>query len=266
MVEQDFSPEEGNAANPMEASPVHGLAVEPETVEADRPDNVRVDFPIDQRIPADTYSSAAVATQLPAEGADVELDAPVYRVGPHLCQLTVGDTRITCKKCGRYVTTYKGTWRNMGTIAKQPCKPKARRQKGREGKAPCKQSGGALPALPPGSRPRGRAPRPERKLKGHDSRTPIASSSCVPQATRGRAPGPSKKLKSHDSRMPIASSSCGPQAPESLRVPEQSQLTFRNSCIEEPGFSSSEHQKRQCALCREIFHVATLRGRAIRGQ
>eukprot|EP00971_Amphidinium_carterae_P311777 6197077-Amphidinium_carterae.1 len=42
---------------------------------------------------------------------------------------------MTCKKCERYVTSYKGTWRNLGTLAKQPCKPKARRHKGYEGKA-----------------------------------------------------------------------------------------------------------------------------------
>eukprot|EP00971_Amphidinium_carterae_P309421 6148949-Amphidinium_carterae.1 len=46
---------------------------------------------------------------------------------------------MTCKKCGRYVTSYKGTWRNLGTIARQPCKPKARRLKGYEGKAARKQ-------------------------------------------------------------------------------------------------------------------------------
>eukprot|EP00971_Amphidinium_carterae_P243326 4831686-Amphidinium_carterae.1 len=154
----------------------------------------------------------------------------------------------------------------MGTIAKQPCKPKARRQKGREGKAPCKQSGGALPALPPGSRPRGRAPGPNKKLKSHDSRMPIASSSGVTQATQGRAPGPSKKLRSHDSRVPIASSSCAPQAPESLRVPEQRQLTFPASRSEEPGGSSGDHERSQCALCRGFVHVETLRGRAIRDQ
>eukprot|EP00971_Amphidinium_carterae_P097286 1925181-Amphidinium_carterae.1 len=74
----------------------------------------------------------------------------------------------------------------MGTIAKQPCKPKARRQKGREGKAPTKQSGGALPALPPGSRPRGRVPQASKKLKTHDSRTPIASSSCVAQTLKSQ--------------------------------------------------------------------------------
>eukprot|EP00971_Amphidinium_carterae_P305476 6070616-Amphidinium_carterae.1 len=87
-----------------------------------------------------------------AAGADdPEVIGAEYKVGPHACRLTDGDTRMTCKKCGRYVTTYKGTWRNLGTIAKQPCKPKARRQKGRAGKAAHKQSGGAQPALPPGS-------------------------------------------------------------------------------------------------------------------
>eukprot|EP00971_Amphidinium_carterae_P093257 1845305-Amphidinium_carterae.1 len=131
---------------------------------------------MDQRVPVDDDDQAAVATQLPAGNDDSEIVAPIYRVGPHLCRLTDGDTRITCKKCGRYVTSYKGTWRNMGTIAKQPCKPKARRQKGRQGKAPSKQSGGAILALPPGSRPRGRVPGPNKKLKSQDSRTPIASS------------------------------------------------------------------------------------------
>eukprot|EP00971_Amphidinium_carterae_P337724 6474684-Amphidinium_carterae.1 len=83
---------------------------------------------MDQRVAVDGIDQMAVETQLPAvDGLDVA--GPVYRVGPHLCHLTDGDTRITCKKCGRYVTTYKGTWRNMGTIAKQPCKPKARRQR-----------------------------------------------------------------------------------------------------------------------------------------
>eukprot|EP00971_Amphidinium_carterae_P050625 996850-Amphidinium_carterae.1 len=96
---------------------------------------------MDRRVPVEDDSPAAVATQLPAVGDGQEVAAPGFKVGPHLCQLTDGDTRITCKKCGRYVTSYKGTWRNMGTIAKQPCKPKARRQKGRAGKAPCKQSG-----------------------------------------------------------------------------------------------------------------------------
>eukprot|EP00971_Amphidinium_carterae_P268684 5330198-Amphidinium_carterae.1 len=96
---------------------------------------------MDQRVPVDDDGPAAVATQLPASSDDLEAVVPVYKVGPHQCHLTDGDTRITCKKCGRYVTSYKGTWRNMGTIAKQACKPKARRQKGRAGKAPCKQSG-----------------------------------------------------------------------------------------------------------------------------
>eukprot|EP00971_Amphidinium_carterae_P275180 5459947-Amphidinium_carterae.1 len=62
---------------------------------------------MDRRVPVEDGSPAAVATQLPAGGLDQEVAAPVYRVGPHLCHLTDGDTRITCKKCGRYVTTYK---------------------------------------------------------------------------------------------------------------------------------------------------------------
>eukprot|EP00971_Amphidinium_carterae_P293850 5833757-Amphidinium_carterae.2 len=101
--------------------------------------------------------------RVPVATADPEVLGPTYRVGPHLCHLTTGDTRMTCKKCGRYVTSYKGTWRNLGTIARQRCQPKARRLKGYEGKAAEKQSGGALPALPPGSRPRGRAPGPNKK-------------------------------------------------------------------------------------------------------
>eukprot|EP00971_Amphidinium_carterae_P170292 3374118-Amphidinium_carterae.1 len=76
---------------------------------------------MDRRVPVEQDSPAAVATQLPAEGGDAQMavetqlpagddldvDGPVYRVGPHRCQLTDGDARITCKKCGRYVTTYK---------------------------------------------------------------------------------------------------------------------------------------------------------------
>eukprot|EP00971_Amphidinium_carterae_P297546 5911531-Amphidinium_carterae.1 len=66
--------------------------------------------------------------------------------------------------------------------------------------------------------------------------------------------------------MPIASSSCATQAPESLRVPEQRQLIFPKTRSEEPGGSSGDHERSQCALCREFFHAATLRGRAIRDQ
>eukprot|EP00971_Amphidinium_carterae_P271102 5379892-Amphidinium_carterae.1 len=97
--------------------------------EARSPLDVRVDDPMDRSVSVVTAPEPAVETQLPAEGVDQAMAAPVYRVGAHRCQLTDGDTRITCTKCGRYVTTYKGTWRNMGTIAKQPCKPKARRQR-----------------------------------------------------------------------------------------------------------------------------------------
>eukprot|EP00971_Amphidinium_carterae_P266787 5292009-Amphidinium_carterae.1 len=70
------------------------------------PLDVRVDYSMDRRVPDDRDAQMAVETQLPA-GDDLDLEGPVYRVGPHKCQLTDGDTRITCKICGRYVTTYK---------------------------------------------------------------------------------------------------------------------------------------------------------------
>eukprot|EP00971_Amphidinium_carterae_P049706 979869-Amphidinium_carterae.1 len=88
--------------------------------------DVWVDDPMDRSVP--------VAVE------DPEVLGWTYRVGPHLCCLTAGDTRMTCTKCGRYVTSYKGTWCNLGTIARQECKPKAWRLKGYEGKAAEKQS------------------------------------------------------------------------------------------------------------------------------
>eukprot|EP00971_Amphidinium_carterae_P149622 2966428-Amphidinium_carterae.1 len=181
LLDQGLTPDEGYTAGSLEASPMQGVDDERAMEDIASPPDVRVDDTMDRSVPVDDNGPEAVVTGLTAAGDDPEVVVPVYRVGPHLCHLTDGDTRITCKKCGRYVTTYKGTWRNMGTITKQPCKPKARRQKGREGKAPCKQSGGAIPALPPGSRPRGRVPGPSRKLKSHDSWMPIASSSSATQ-------------------------------------------------------------------------------------
>eukprot|EP00971_Amphidinium_carterae_P077553 1532762-Amphidinium_carterae.1 len=80
--------------------------------------DVRVDESMDRRVPV--------------VAEDLEVLSPSFRVGPRLCYRTAGDTRMTCKKCERYVTSYKGTWRNLGTLAKQPCKPKARRRKGYE--------------------------------------------------------------------------------------------------------------------------------------
>eukprot|EP00971_Amphidinium_carterae_P351387 6492088-Amphidinium_carterae.1 len=39
----------------------------------------------------------------------------VFMVGTHPCIITAGGTRMACKKCSRYVTTYQGKWRNLGT-------------------------------------------------------------------------------------------------------------------------------------------------------
>eukprot|EP00971_Amphidinium_carterae_P077935 1541811-Amphidinium_carterae.1 len=40
----------------------------------------------------------------------------VFMVGTHPCIITAGGTRMACKKCSRYVTTYQGKWRNLGTL------------------------------------------------------------------------------------------------------------------------------------------------------
>eukprot|EP00971_Amphidinium_carterae_P039168 769854-Amphidinium_carterae.1 len=143
---------------------------------------------------------------------------------------------MTCKKCGRYVTSHKGTWRNLGTIAKQPCKPTARRQKGRAGKAAHKQSGGARPALPPGTRP------------------------------RGRAPGPSKKPKIHDAKEPAASLFQDALNSEVQRELGQRPSASEDGREEEPGGSSTDHELRQCELCNVRFPVPLLQDRVIRDQ
>eukprot|EP00971_Amphidinium_carterae_P251663 4995828-Amphidinium_carterae.2 len=62
------------------------------------------------------------------------------------------------RHCKRYVTTYKGKWRNLGTLRKQECKPKAKK----------KQKGGALPAIPPGSLTHGRNKEPREKPRLDD--------------------------------------------------------------------------------------------------
>eukprot|EP00971_Amphidinium_carterae_P099050 1958712-Amphidinium_carterae.1 len=51
---------------------------------------------------------------------------------------------MKCRLCGRFVTTCKGTWRNLGTLRK-PCKPKKPKE-GKAGKAPHQQKVG--PCLP----------------------------------------------------------------------------------------------------------------------
>eukprot|EP00971_Amphidinium_carterae_P331646 6465359-Amphidinium_carterae.1 len=55
----------------------------------------------------------------------------VFMVGTHPCIITAGGTRMACKKCSRYVTS----------LSRQDCKPKARGQAKRAGKAPQKQKG-----------------------------------------------------------------------------------------------------------------------------
>eukprot|EP00971_Amphidinium_carterae_P304209 6045356-Amphidinium_carterae.1 len=80
--------------------------------------------------------------------------------------MTEGGTCMACRNCKRYVTAYQGMRRNLGTLQKQECKPKAKRQAKRAGRAPQKQKGGALPALPPSSLTKGRAKGSNMKPRG----------------------------------------------------------------------------------------------------
>eukprot|EP00971_Amphidinium_carterae_P068410 1354579-Amphidinium_carterae.1 len=68
---------------------------------------------MDRRVPVGADGPVVFEPRMDAAADGPEVVGALYRVGPHACHLTDGDTRITCKKCGRYVTTYKGTWRNM---------------------------------------------------------------------------------------------------------------------------------------------------------
>eukprot|EP00971_Amphidinium_carterae_P170228 3372619-Amphidinium_carterae.2 len=43
----------------------------------------------------------------------------VLKIGDHLCVITNSGMRVACRHCKRYVTTYKGKWRNLGTLRKQ---------------------------------------------------------------------------------------------------------------------------------------------------
>eukprot|EP00971_Amphidinium_carterae_P159226 3156742-Amphidinium_carterae.1 len=96
----------------------------------------------------------------------VEVATPtpkVFRVGAHSCIIISDGTRMACRDCKRYVTSNKkGTWKNLGTLKKQACKPDARSKASIGGKAARKLKGGALP--PPGTDLRkkdGRAPEQE---------------------------------------------------------------------------------------------------------
>eukprot|EP00971_Amphidinium_carterae_P114439 2267477-Amphidinium_carterae.1 len=95
-----------------------------------------------------------------------------YRVGDHLCTITDGGICMKCRHCRRYVTSYKGTWRNLGTLRKQPCTPK-KPKKGKAGKAPQQQKGGALPALPACSLTRGKQKGASKKKRLMPDREPV---------------------------------------------------------------------------------------------
>eukprot|EP00971_Amphidinium_carterae_P083983 1662122-Amphidinium_carterae.1 len=88
-----------------------------------------------------------------------------------------------------------------------------------EGKAADKQSGGALPALPPGSRP------------------------------RGRAPGPNKKART---QLRLAQGTLSPVAGENSAGPGVTEPELDVTALGEegPGGPSPALYPSQCALCR----------------
>eukprot|EP00971_Amphidinium_carterae_P265813 5272809-Amphidinium_carterae.1 len=225
--------EDGSSPHPepLVSSAAMEVGVESGDVNAGPEPDVRVDDPMDRRVPD--------------EAEDLEVLGPSYRVGPHLCHRTAGDSRMTCTKCGRYVTSYKGTWRNLGTLAKQPCKPKARRRKGYEGKAAHKQSGGALPAPPPGSRARGRAPGPNKKAR--------VSGSLYTT--------PAQPASSSDTHRQLGLEHVAPVA---LAEEPGGSLPLGGS--EEPGGSSDRPDVSTCALCGDTFLELQLQDRTIRSQ
>eukprot|EP00971_Amphidinium_carterae_P171701 3404372-Amphidinium_carterae.1 len=173
--------------------------------------DVRVDDPMDRTVPV--------------VAEDPEVLAPTYNF-----------RRI-------FVTALTGTWRNLGTIAKQPCKPKARRLKGYEGKAAHKQRGGALPAPPLGSRPRGRAPGPNKKAR-------VTTASATP---------PSQPARGSETPLPFEQETATSEA--------RGEEPGGSSCVdisEEPGGSSDVQAQMQCALCRSMFLELQLQERKIR--
>eukprot|EP00971_Amphidinium_carterae_P051252 1009134-Amphidinium_carterae.1 len=224
--------EDGSSILPAQHLPSGGGAADSDLL-ATLPDQegVVMSGVVDTGCNLDVRVDESMDRNVPVVAEDPEVFGTAYRVGPHTCHLTAGDTRMTCKKCGRYVTSYKGTWRNLGTIAKQPCKPKARRLKGYEGKAAHKQSGGALPAPPPGSRPRGRAPGPNKKARTTASKELVT-------------PFSQAALSSEVQRQPAQET-----VSAAVRAEEPGGSSGRVQ-MEEPGGSSEDHAKNQCALCR----------------
>eukprot|EP00971_Amphidinium_carterae_P293009 5817460-Amphidinium_carterae.1 len=59
------------------------------------PSNVRVDVSMDRSVSVSADGPEAAATEQAVVGDGPEVVGPVYKVGPHLCHLTAGATRIT---------------------------------------------------------------------------------------------------------------------------------------------------------------------------
>eukprot|EP00971_Amphidinium_carterae_P206322 4094192-Amphidinium_carterae.2 len=83
--------------------------------------------------------------------AMIETANKVFMIGPHLCIITAGRNRLACRNCKGYVSTYQKTWRNLGTLKKQPCKPKTKKQaRSKAPHCPQQQKGGPRGTLKKG--------------------------------------------------------------------------------------------------------------------
>eukprot|EP00971_Amphidinium_carterae_P031780 625984-Amphidinium_carterae.1 len=104
----------------------------------------------DRSISMDTSVPVGISsTDVPWPEAS-STETKLYKIGDHFCIVDAGGTCMACRDCKSYITSYKKEKRsNLGTLKKQPCRPKTKGQSKREGRAPNKQKGGALPAPPP---------------------------------------------------------------------------------------------------------------------
>eukprot|EP00971_Amphidinium_carterae_P072270 1429489-Amphidinium_carterae.1 len=67
---------------------MQGVEDEREMEDIASPPAVRVDDPMDRRVPVDADGPEAGVTSLAEVADDPKVVGPEYRVGPHLCHLT----------------------------------------------------------------------------------------------------------------------------------------------------------------------------------
>eukprot|EP00971_Amphidinium_carterae_P110172 2182402-Amphidinium_carterae.1 len=104
---------------------------------------VALDFRVDDLVVpvldlpvASEVLSAEASMQAVPESA-----AKVFQVGEHSCLITPHG--MACRDCKRHVTSHQGKW-SIGTLKKQPCKPKTKRQAKTQAETPNKRRCQAL--------------------------------------------------------------------------------------------------------------------------